>query len=70
MGEGEGEGEGKVERDLSVAVFERRVQQFGVEGVVVAIGDRLTRFHHLMEQHEGLDPSGDGTHVDHLEQAV
>ena len=59
-----------IERDLSVAVSEGRVEELGVEGVVVAVRDSVSGLGHLVEQHQALDPRGDGPHVDHLEQTV
>ena len=55
---------------LSVAVFECGVHEFGVEGIVVTVGDGVSGLQDLVEQHEGLYPRGDGAHVDDLEQTV
>ena len=55
---------------LSMGIPQGWVHQLCVQGLVVATRHRLLGLHDLVEQHEGLDPRGNGSNMDHFEQCV
>ncbi len=46
------------------------LQELGVECLIVAAGHSLARLHHLIEQHQRLDGSGQRPHMNHLEERL
>ena len=55
---------------LFSAVLQPWVQEFGVECLVVARRHTLLGLHHMVKEHQRLDPCCQGTYVDDPEQGL